>query len=85
MSNILTRTGEQASPQEIELARSIYQTMSESNIEIDDDAMVSHIDQESGFWVQAWVYCEPDSGDDLDKPTTIGFTPNELLEAIQQN
>lgn len=45
---------EQASPEEIDVARETYVEGSNDDIEIDDDALRSR--SPNGVWVQAWVY-----------------------------
>lgn len=42
-----------ASPEQIEAARDIYAS---DDIEIDDDALLSNGPEDSGYWVQAWVW-----------------------------
>lgn len=46
---------EPADPAEIEAARDGYQ---DDDLEIDDDALVSHADE--GYWVSAWVWIAHD-------------------------
>lgn len=49
---------EPADAAEIEAARDAYQ---DDDLEIDDDALVSHADE--GYWVSAWVWIDNDDAE----------------------
>lgn len=47
---------DRATPEEIEMARALWVIEGNDEIAIDDDARVSKDPQESGYWIQAWVW-----------------------------
>lgn len=49
-----------ATPRERTLAREQYAEHSGDDVFIDDDAVVSRIDQSKNIWVSAWVYVRKD-------------------------
>lgn len=49
-----------ATPWERRLAREQYTYDSDDDVMIDDDALVSKIDQSKNVWVSAWVYVRKD-------------------------
>ncbi|MBA4372271.1 MAG: hypothetical protein C0402_05365 [Thermodesulfovibrio sp.] len=48
--------GDKATPEEIILARVLYASGSDNDIEIDDNAITSRGEDAGGIWVSAWVW-----------------------------